>query len=169
MAERQASREKRRVDRLQEAGFSSEQTQWILQQEEALRLEQLNQQWEQRRQRYLENAEISRIDDGMRQQLGEADYERYLQATGRPTSISVSQVVNNSQANAAGLQTGDEILRYNGHRIYNFNELNLATVQGELGETVVIDIVRDGAPMQLVMERGPLGIVGGRQRGYRNR
>ena len=167
--ERQANQQARRVQRLEAAGFSAEQTASILAREEELRLVQLEQQWEQRRERYLENADSNQVNNKMREELGEADYERYLQATGRPTSVHVSQLVNNSQAAAAGFQAGDEIVRYNGERIYNMNDLNLANVQGDLGETVVSDVVSDGSPMQLVVARGPLGIVSGRRRGFRNR
>jgi hypothetical protein len=33
-------------------------------------------------------------------------------------------------------------------------------MQGEKEGNVVVDIVRDGAPMQLVLPRGPLGVSG---------
>ena len=162
--QRQANLQARRTQRLEEAGFPPEQAAWILQREEEMRLENLNAQWERRRQAFLE-------DDGnmqrnpLRDEMGDADYERYLEATGRPTNVYVSNLVDNSQAKSAGFQTGDEIVRYNGQRVFNFNELNMVNVQGELGEPVIVDIVRDGVPMQLTVERGPLGIVGGRRRG----
>jgi hypothetical protein len=38
-------------------------------------------------------------------------------------------------------------------------ELTQQTMQGEPGESVVVDIVRDGAPMQIVLPRGPIGVA----------
>lgn len=165
--QRQATQVERRTQRLEEAGFPPEQAEWILRREEEMRLASLNEQWEQRRQQFLESADANQSTNKLREELGEADYERYLKATGRPTSVYVSQLVNNSQATAAGFQAGDEIVRYDGERVYDFNDLNMANVQGQLGEPVLVDIVRDGASIQLIVERGPLGIVGGRRRAYR--
>lgn len=166
-AERQASAAARRLQRLENAGFSSERADWILKREEEMRLQNLNAQWEQRRQTFLAGGEAE--INPLRQELGDIEYEQYLEATGRSTSVFVSNVMDNSQATNAGFQAGDEIVRYDGMRVFNFNELNMANVQGQLGEPVMIDIIRDGTPMQLSVERGPLGIVGGRQRGYRRR
>jgi hypothetical protein len=38
---------------------------------------------------------------------------------------------------------------------------------GEPGESVVVDITRDGIPMQLVLPRGPIGVSTGRLGGRR--
>jgi hypothetical protein len=37
-------------------------------------------------------------------------------------------------------------------------------MEGEPGENVVVNITRDGIPMQIVLPRGPLGINIGRRR-----
>ena len=166
--QRRQMREARRSERLLDAGFSQSQVEYLLQREEEIRLANLNAQWERRRQQFLEE-NSGQENDPLRDELSEADYERYLQATGRPTSVYISQIMTNSQAGFAGFQAGDEIVRYNGERVYNFNDLNRANVQGNLGEPVVIDVIRNGAPLQLTVERGPLGIVGGRNRGWRDR
>ncbi len=44
------------------------------------------------------------------------------------------------------------------------DDITEATVTGEPGQTVVVDIMRDGLTMQVVMPRGPLGITGRRGR-----
>ena len=41
-------------------------------------------------------------------------------------------------------------------------DLMQQAIQGEPGQNVVVDIVRDGVHMQVVMPRGPLGVYGGR-------
>ena len=64
----------------------------------------------------------------------------------------------------AGLQPGDQIVSYDGARVFNYGDLNDQLLQGEPGESVIVDILRDGAPMQVVMPRGPIGITAGRFR-----
>ena len=56
-------------------------------------------------------------------------------------------------------------MAYNGRRIFDMRELNELTLEGTPGESVVIDVRRDGQNLQLVMPRGPLGVTGGGFRG----
>ena len=46
-------------------------------------------------------------------------------------------------------------------RLNRPKQLNALTLEGTAGESVVIEIRREGQPLQLVMPRGPLGIFGG--------
>lgn len=96
----------------------------------------------------------------LRGELGDAGYERYLEAQGQPTSIVVNQVMQGSPGARAGLQPGDEIVSYNGERIFSVNELRVLTMQGNSGEDVVVEVDRDGLRMQLSLQRGPVGITG---------
>jgi S1-C subfamily serine protease len=50
---------------------------------------------------------------------------------------------------------------YDGQRVFDMTELNELTYAGSRGETVAIDVVRDGQPIQLYVERGPIGVSGG--------
>lgn len=149
-----------RRERLQEAGFPAAQVDWILQREEELRLQGLYDDWRERRQALLDDPAANGASDPLRNELGEQNYERYLEASGRPTRVRVSRLMSGSPAELAGLQSGDEIVSYGGQRVYDLSDLNAATVQGELGEMVLMDVVRDGSRIQLAVERGPLGIVG---------
>jgi S1-C subfamily serine protease len=101
--------------------------------------------------------------DALRNELGDADYERYLDASSRPTSVAVSGVLDSSPAQRAGLQPGDQIVRYDGKRIFSMSDLTRRTLEGQPGEQVVVDILRDGVSMQVAVPRGPIGISGGRR------
>ena len=102
----------------------------------------------------------------LRTELGDAQYERFLEATGRPTRVGVASVLASSAAETAGILSGDEILAYGGERVFDLRDLNRVLLDGEPGQPVVVDIVREGQPMQIVMPRGPLGISSGfRRRG----
>jgi membrane-associated protease RseP (regulator of RpoE activity) len=151
------------VARLLEAGFAPGQAESIAQRESQLQMETLQARFEAERSGELMDFYQNRnvASDALRMELGDADYERYLRATGRPSSISVSNVLENSPAERAGLKPGDQIVSYDGRRIFSMSDLTRATLQGQPGEQVVLDVLRDGVTMQMALPRGPIGILGG--------
>jgi len=152
-----------RQNRLIEAGFSPEQAQSLIDREAQIRMDIMNASYEARRQGERFNPINIQLEAqaGLRTELGTDAYERYLEATGQPTSVNVFEVIDNSTGQTAGLQPGDEIVGYNGERVFSLRDLQAQTIAGEPGETVPVDILRDGQPMQIYMPRGPLGITGG--------
>lgn len=160
-AERRAAR---RNERLLAAGFTQSEVEWIERRESELRMEALESRYEARR--AGENpspAGRGALGDALREELGDASYERYLEASGRPTRVAITSVFEGSPALTAGLKPGDEIVRYDGQRVFGMDEITRLTLVGSVGEPVPVDIVRDGALMQVSMPRGPLGVVGGRR------
>lgn len=155
-----------RAERLVEAGFEPSRADWIVQRESELQMEALQARYEAERSGDPASYYASRAEaaNALRQELGDADYERYLEANGRSTSVAISNVMESSPAQRAGLQIGDQILRYDGLRIFSMSDLSRQTMAGEPGVNIVVDIVRDGTPMQVVLPRGPVGISTGRRR-----
>ncbi len=154
-----------RAGRLVAAGFQPGEAEWIVQRESELQMEALRARYDAERNGepvdFLQNRTAAAIN--LRAELGDEDYARYLQANGRPTSVAISNVLENSPAQRAGLQPGDQILRYDGQRLFSMSDLTQQTMQGEAGVNVAVDIMRDGIPMQVVLPRGPVGISGGRR------
>jgi hypothetical protein len=95
----------------------------------------------------------------LRYEIGDEDYAALLYATGRPNSVVVTDVLESSPARDAGLEPGDEILRYASERLFRPNELRLATASGEPGEFVSLEVMRDGRIVTLHVRRGPLGVL----------
>jgi predicted metalloprotease with PDZ domain len=157
----------RRLNQLVEAGFSPDQAQHITERESELQLEALYAQYD----RVLEgepfDPRAGRFDpqDQLRQELGDASYERYLDATGQSTSISVQSVMAGSAGQTAGLQPGDQVVSYGGERVFSTSDLNQLILDGSPGQTVVVDVLRDGQQIQVYVPRGPIGITSGRGRG----
>ena len=155
-----------RAERLVAAGFLPSQADWILQREQELQMEALQERFDAERSGepidWMANRNQS--SDALREELGEADYERYLDANNRSTNVSVSSVIESSPAQVAGLQPGDEIFRYDGQRVFSMTDLTRQTMVGEPGQNVVVDVMRNGNLVQVVMPRGPVGITGGRRR-----
>ncbi len=158
-----------RIEQLIQAGFDPGLAGWVIQREEELQMEDLKARY------YAGQSgdpfEFYRLQasagNALREELGDANYERYLAANGRPTSVTVSGVIGSSPAQAAGVLPGDAITSYDGKRVFSMTDINMASLEGIAGENVILDISRDGVPMQLVIPRGPLGISGGRSRGPR--
>jgi hypothetical protein len=157
-----AYRRQQQIDSFVAAGLTPERAEWILEREDELAMEVLDQQYQARREGATQQ-EISAISSSqiLRKELGEADYEKYLEGQGRPTSIAVREVLSNSPAQVAGLQPGDEIVSYNGQRVYEMNELTSLTYESLPGSSVAMQVVRDGQTMQVYVEGGPIGISGG--------
>ena len=148
------------VSRLVEAGFTPERAEWLQRRESELQMEVMQARFDARR----SGEPMDPFDpafnpaSALRAEIGDSQYEQYLQASGRPTAVSVGSVLESSPGQRAGLQPGDQIVSYNGNRVFDVSDLNQQTMLGEPGESVVVDITRDGLPMQLVMPRGPIGV-----------
>lgn len=153
-----------RVARLVDGGFAPDRAEWIVQRESRFRMAMLEARHEaQRNGGPVEGFQEQMLEErqSFRADLGQADYERYLEATGRPTAVVVTSVMDTSPAQRVGLRPGDRIVSYGNMRIYSMSDLNRETLAGEAGETVFVQIERDGVPMQIALPRGPVGITGG--------
>jgi len=147
----------RRLTALTEAGFSVSRADWIMQRESELRMEAMQARYDAMRQGETPSRALN-PDNLLRAEIGDAEYETYLQAGNRPTNVNVRSVFDASPALIAGLQSGDQITHYDGERVFSNFDLTHQTMEGNAGENVVVNIVRDGVPMQVVLPRGPLGI-----------
>jgi len=158
-----------RVERLIESGFAPGRAEWILQRESELQMEAMQARFDARRSGESMNPFDPSLNSNsaLRAEIGDAEYEQYLQANNRPTAVSIGSILESSPAQRVGLQSGDQIVSYDGTRVFDVSDLNQQTMLGEPGESVVVDITRDGMPMQVVLPRGPIGVSTGRDRGRR--
>jgi hypothetical protein len=108
--------------------------------------------------RPLNSASPSAVEQQLRSEMGDGEYEKYLKALGQSTRIRVGDVAAGSAAANAGIMSGDEIVTYAGRRVFNLRELNALMLQNPEGETAAATIVRDGQTMQLYVTGGALGI-----------
>jgi hypothetical protein len=163
-AMRERARE-RRLQRFVDAGIPRERAEWIERRMEELEVQAMQARYDA--QRTGQPVAQSAIDPerALRKELGDVEYERYLTATGRPTQVQVGNVLASSAAERAGLQPGDRILSYAGTRVFDMRELNALTTEGSAGETVTVEVRRNGETVQLQVPRGPLGMTGGGFRG----
>lgn len=152
----------RQLNGLIEGGFSEDEARHIMKLESEAQYKALQAAHDaERRGEAMETLSgAAGLQSILRAELGESDYERYLRAQGQPTAVQITQVMESSPGSLAGLQPGDQIVSYNGERIFNMVELHELTLQGSVGENVIVEIERDGLRMQLSIPRGPVGITG---------
>ena len=155
-----------RRDAMIEAGMSPDRADYILRRESEMRYEQMRAVYDARSSGQQLDPMYRNFDADalLREEIGDSEYETYLAANNRPTSVAVSNVMATSPGERAGLQAGDEIVGYDGQRVFSTSELIQQTMTGGDGN-VVVDVVRDGSAMQIVLPRGPIGIEIGRFRG----
>ena len=156
--------EERQLESLVEAGFDEYQAEEIIRQTEEMQMAMLNARFEasQSGEDFNAGEMQAQAVAEFRADLGEQDYERYLEATNQSTSIGVSNVLASSPAEIAGMQTGDEIVSYNGERVFNTNDLNRLTNSSDASGNVIVEVIRDGETISLSLPEGPIGITSGR-------
>jgi C-terminal processing protease CtpA/Prc len=163
-ARRSANSRDARAQRLVAAGFDPTTADWVLTRESELQMQALRSRYEAGRKGSTVDfyRQSSEFRSQLRQELGDARFERYLQANGESLHVTIGTVLDSSPAQSAGLRVGDRIVSYGGERIYSMTDLTQQILQGVPEEQVVIEFLRDDMPMQVVLPRGPVGISGGR-------
>ena len=109
--------------------------------------------------RYAEELDAIEADRlAIRDEIGDEAYDHYLFATGQPNRVYVTDVMANSPAAQAGLQTSDVIISYGAARILTPSDLIAETEVGTVGEPIRLRITRNGKPLEVEIPRGPLGL-----------
>lgn len=108
----------------------------------------------------FQEAERALADDprATRAEYGDEFYDWMLFTTGHPNRVQVHEVITGSIAAEVGLRAGDVVLSYAGERVFSPVELRDATSGGTAGESITLDVVRDGRSMRVAVPRGPLGV-----------
>jgi hypothetical protein len=160
-ARRAQQRQEMFESRLRSAGWNDTEIDSLRALREQAGLELERQQYERMRKSMEENPDMAvnwrDPRSVIRDSLGDAKYEAYLDAIGRPAAVQVNNVLAGSAIDAAGLQPGDHIRRYGSERVFNERDLMLAILSGKPGETVAVEVERDGAIFHVSVPRGPLG------------
>jgi hypothetical protein len=102
--------------------------------------------------------EMREIQDEFREELGDSEYDAVLYASGRKNRVRVQDVLHGSPAANSGLLPGDVIVSYAGRRVFDTSSLYVQTTEGEIGETVEVEVRRGNEIVLLEVPRGPLGV-----------
>lgn len=95
----------------------------------------------------------------LRDEYGDDGYDWILYASGRTNRVVTGLVMGDSPAAHAGLEPGDVIYSYAGTRIFSPRALQDATKSsGMPGDTVAVDVLREGVERRFYVPVGPLGV-----------
>ena len=104
-------------------------------------------------------AELANLDQELRQDLSDEDFDRYLFALGKPNQLLAGEVLEGSTARDAGLRRGDRILRYDGVRVFTPGDLLLASASHGQDDQIPVEIFQDGGRQTVYVKGGPLGVM----------
>ena len=160
-ADRALQQQQRFDSRLRDAGWSDAEIDALHELQENASLEAEKQQYESMRKALEKDPSAVSMWKSrrgvVRNSMSAEKYEQYLEASGRPTTVMIDNVLSGSAAESAGLRPGDQIVRYGSERVFDENDLMMAIIQGEPGDSVTVEVRRDGATFHVAVARGPLG------------
>jgi hypothetical protein len=97
----------------------------------------------------------------LKDEIGETEYERFLEARRRPTAAVIGAVYAGFGADAAGLRAGDEVYLYDNLRVFNGGQLEGLSLQRKArdptGPPVPAAVRREGENILVMLPRGSLG------------
>lgn len=99
-----------------------------------------------------------RFEARWREELGDDGYDAMLYASGDRNRVILAELLERSPAAAAGIEPGDELISYDGERVFRAAELKRLTTVGDAGALVELRVRRAGEIVRLFVERGPLGV-----------
>jgi len=153
------------VQLLIDAGISEEQANWIQERLDEIELQQLYLRDRATREGWLneprynkERLEYLNAVTELRDEIGDDAYDRLLYSLGRSNRVVIRDILQNSPAAQYGLQGSDQIIEYDGQRIFGSNELSALVTQGSAGVMTLLRVKREGAIHDIYLPRGPLGI-----------
>src|SRR5690606_35486639 len=139
------------------AGYSVGQAEYLLSRAEEL-AEQFRQSDDgQQRNPAKYGGLLADPDYALKDEIGEAEYERFLEARKLPAAVVINSVYAGFGAAAAGLRTGDELFLYDNIRVFNGGQLDGLSRQKEdqdpSGPPVPAFVRRDGETILMMLPR----------------
>jgi hypothetical protein len=143
-------------------GIDEAHAAWLQEQSETLQMDELYLRDQATREGWNHSSryrkQVQEMWGETRESLGDDDYDLLLYASNRHNRVLLSNVLQSSPAAAAGIESGDVLLRYDDRAIFQPGDLISATAEGAPESTVAVDIERDGEVMRVYLPRGPLGV-----------
>ena len=100
---------------------------------------------------------VAREEERLRGEIGDADYDLVLWATGRPNRVVIADLLPDAPGRRAGLRPGDVVVRYGGTAVFRGDDLRAAAAAGSPGEWIEVEVMRNGERVRVDTPRGPIG------------
>jgi hypothetical protein len=148
--------------RLLAAGITPDRADWLMQRHEELKAAQLQMSKELAGKPFEEQREMLRYlvdaDLALREEVGDAEYATFRDASVRPIGTPILGVIPDSNAARAGLKQGDEIIQYGGKHVYSYFDLLDMASKNKSSAPTFLEVRRDGQTFQVLLPAGELGI-----------
>lgn len=93
-----------------------------------------------------------------REELGDESYEAMRYAAGERNRVIFSELLENSPAAEVGLEPGDELISYDGQRVFGPSELKRLIAEGIPASWVEIQVLRGEDLRRVFVKREPIGV-----------
>lgn len=147
---------------LQDLGYTEDEVRRLRERFEAYQLELLYLNDRARREGWRRTpqfgVESRRLAEALQAELGDRDYDAVLFGAGLANRVKVAGVLSGSVAEFAGLRDGDEVISYDGRRVFDPQSLRRATSQGDAGVQTELRVRRGDEELRILLPRGPIGI-----------
>ncbi|MCS5637370.1 MAG: PDZ domain-containing protein, partial [Myxococcota bacterium] len=100
---------------------------------------------------------LFQIEVQARNDLGDEGYEAMRFAAGQTNRVVLTELLEISPASDAGLMAGDEVISYDGQRVFSSGALKFHTQSGEPDAWTEVRVLRGGEERRFFVRRGPLG------------
>ena len=100
---------------------------------------------------------LFQIEVEARNDLGDEGYEAMRFAAGQKNRVVLSELLDISPASDGGLMPGDEVISYDGQRVFSSGALKFLTQSGEPDAWTEVRVLRAGEERRFFVRRGPLG------------
>lgn len=101
--------------------------------------------------------ELALLKDAAREELGDEGYDAMLFASGQRNRVLLQNVLETSPGWEAGLRPGDQLISYDGERVFTPNQLKTMTRQGHPDQLIEVRVLRDGELERVFVPSGPMG------------
>lgn len=160
--QRRRERHAEETRRLLAAGYSQDEIDSLRHRKEELLALQQMEDFRRRENGELASASsFSAAQDGdllLREEMSDAEYMRYREVLGKPTAFGVTKVAANSIAEQAGIQPGDQVVRYDGTRVFDIYELDGLAMRNTSSGPAMVEILRSGQTIMIALPKGETGL-----------
>jgi hypothetical protein len=97
------------------------------------------------------------LEKQFRTEFGDEDFDAVRFAMNEQNRVILTDLLEGAAGFRAGIRPGDEVISYDGERVFRPRDLKLLIAAGERNELVEMRVLRDGEVVRVFLPRGPIG------------